>query len=66
MASVVASTKDQGGDTLIFDMEILKIKGGKVPALRCDADTKEECNEKEKKYIDKKITSQAIAFRRRM
>ena len=48
--------KIKGGDTLIFDMEILKIKGGKVPALRCDADTQEECNEKEKKYIDK-ITS---------
>ena len=41
------------GDTLIFKMEIIKINGGKVPALKCDVTTKAECNEKEVAYIEK-------------
>ena len=31
----------------------LQINGGKVAALKCDAITKKECNEKEVAYIDK-------------
>jgi FKBP-type peptidyl-prolyl cis-trans isomerase FklB len=42
-----------GGDTLIFQMELIKIKGGKVPALKCVPSTKTDCNEKEQAYIDK-------------
>ena len=42
-----------GGDALIFTMEILEIKGGKVPAVKCDPMTGEECSDKEKKYIEK-------------
>merc|ERR1711957_1076647 len=42
-----------GGDTLVFTMEILKIKGDKVPAMKCDPETKEGCNEKEAKFIEK-------------
>mmetsp|Transcript_9085 Transcript_9085/g.18571 ORF Transcript_9085/g.18571 Transcript_9085/m.18571 type:complete len:128 (-) Transcript_9085:517-900(-) len=42
-----------GGDALIFTMEILEIQGGKVPAVKCDPVTGEECNDKEKKYIEK-------------
>lgn len=44
----------KGGDTLIFKMEIIKIKGDKVPAFTCDPKTKEGCNDREKKYIAKK------------
>jgi len=42
-----------GGDALIFIMEILKIKGDKVPANKCKVDTLEGCSEKETKYINK-------------
>lgn len=42
--------KIQGGDALIFQMEIIKIKGGKVPAMTCDPKTLDGCNEKESKY----------------
>merc|ERR1712061_892503 len=45
--------KIQGGDVLIFRMEIVKIKGGKKPADRCDIDTKKGCNEKQVKYLEK-------------
>ena len=43
-----------GGDALVFTMEILEIKGGKVPANRCDpAGDLEKCSDKEKKFIEK-------------
>ena len=43
-----------GGDALVFTMEILKIKGDKVPANRCDpADPEKGCSEKEQKFIAK-------------
>jgi len=42
-----------GGDVLVFVMEILKIKGGKVDAITCNPNTKDGCNDKEKKYITK-------------
>lgn len=45
--------KINGGDALIFTMEILEIQGDKVPAVKCDPTTGEECNDKEKKYIEK-------------
>ena len=44
----------KGGDTLIFKMEIITIKGEKVPAFSCDPKTLEGCNDKEKKFIGKK------------
>ena len=34
-------------------MEIITIKGEKVPAARCDPSTLEGCNEKETKYVAK-------------
>lgn len=45
--------KIKGGDTLIFTMEIIKIEGNKVPAMKCDPNsaTHENCNEKEKTFI---------------
>ena len=42
-----------GGDALIFTMEIIKIKGSKVPAFPCYPDSLENCNDKEKDYIKK-------------
>jgi FKBP-type peptidyl-prolyl cis-trans isomerase FklB len=40
------------GDALIFQMEIIKINGDKTPAIKCDATTKENCDEKEVKFIE--------------
>lgn len=57
--------KIQGGDTLIFQMEILEIKGDKVPALKCSISDTTDCNDKEKAYITKtqaKIGSDAAAI----
>ena len=46
--------KIQGGDALVFQMELLEIKGGKVEASKCDpANNNENCNELEVKYIEK-------------
>mmetsp|Transcript_16192 Transcript_16192/g.31333 ORF Transcript_16192/g.31333 Transcript_16192/m.31333 type:complete len:241 (-) Transcript_16192:51-773(-) len=41
------------GATLIFTIEMLKINGDKVPALRCDPYSLEGCNEKESAYAEK-------------
>jgi FKBP-type peptidyl-prolyl cis-trans isomerase FklB len=46
----------KGGDTLIFKMEIITIKGDKVPAFTCDPSNTDGCNDKEKKYITKKTS----------
>merc|ERR1719219_1148257 len=45
--------KIPGGSVLIFTIEILKIKGGKVPASRCDPVSKDKCSEKETKWLTK-------------
>merc|ERR1712187_474792 len=45
--------KIQGGDVLIFRMEIKKILGNKKPADRCDIETKKGCNEEEVKLLEK-------------
>merc|ERR1712025_364446 len=39
--------------TLVFTMEILKIKGDTVPANRCDPATGKGCDERSQKYIAK-------------
>lgn len=54
------------GDTLIFKMEIIKINGGKVPAFKCDAITKSECNEKEIAYIDKSASLDGPAAKKEL
>merc|ERR1719316_1623146 len=45
--------KIKGGDVLIFRMEIVKIKGDKKPAERCDIESKKGCNDKQLKYLEK-------------
>ena len=46
--------KIQGGDALVFQMELLEIKGGKVEASKCDpTNNNENCSEQEVKYIEK-------------
>jgi len=42
-----------GGDALIFIMEIISIDGDKVPAVRCNAITFENCSDKETEYVKK-------------
>merc|ERR1719265_2487725 len=42
-----------GGNVLVFTMEIMKIKGGKKPADKCDVKTLEGCKEKESDYVKK-------------
>merc|ERR1712083_116656 len=51
-----SGAKIKGGDVLIFRMEIVKIKGGKKPADRCDIDSKKGCNDKQVKFIDKQVS----------
>lgn len=46
--------KIQGGDALIFQMELLAIQGDTVPALSCSMDDpKENCSDREQTYIEK-------------
>merc|ERR1712134_137668 len=42
--------KIPGGSALVFRMEILKIKGGKVDAVTCDPKSLEGCNHREKSF----------------
>lgn len=42
-----------GGDALIFQMELIKIKGKSVPAVRCDPKTLAGCSEQESTFIGK-------------
>mmetsp|Transcript_55829 Transcript_55829/g.88480 ORF Transcript_55829/g.88480 Transcript_55829/m.88480 type:complete len:224 (-) Transcript_55829:140-811(-) len=42
-----------GGDVLVFTMEIIKIKGDKKPASKCDVKTLEGCKDNEKEYVTK-------------
>lgn len=59
--------KIQGGDPLIFQMEIIKIKGDKKPASTCDTKTLTGCNDKEKAFITKfKDVSKANAELKRL
>ncbi|CAK9069693.1 Outer membrane protein MIP (Macrophage infectivity potentiator) (Peptidyl-prolyl cis-trans isomerase) (PPIase) (Rotamase) [Durusdinium trenchii] len=41
------------GAVLIFRIELVKIQGDKVPAVRCDASTLEGCNDREQAYVAK-------------
>ena len=52
-----------GGDVLVFTMEIIKIKGNKVPANKCDPKTYEGCSDKEADYLKAKaeLATEAIA-----
>ena len=45
--------KIKGGDTLVFTMELLKIKGDKKPAAKCDPKSLKGCSDKEKAFIEK-------------
>merc|ERR1712087_290469 len=49
-----SGAKIKGGDVLVFTIEILKIKGGKKPASKCDVKTLEGCDEKETTYVTSK------------
>eukprot|EP00930_Biecheleria_cincta_P003167 TRINITY_DN1040_c0_g1_i1.p1 TRINITY_DN1040_c0_g1~~TRINITY_DN1040_c0_g1_i1.p1 ORF type:complete len:254 (-),score=73.01 TRINITY_DN1040_c0_g1_i1:87-788(-) len=53
-----SGAKIKGGDVLIFNMEILKIKGEKKPAERCDVQTLKGCSDKAKAYVEKMMSGQ--------
>jgi len=50
--------KIEGGDVLVFTIEILKINdlnpGDRVPAVKCDVKTLSNCNPSETGYVHKK------------
>merc|ERR1711903_153409 len=48
-----SGAKIKGGDVLVFNMEILKIKGNKKPADKCDIESLKGCNDKQKSYVEK-------------
>lgn len=54
--------KIPGDSTLIFQIEMLEIKGDKVEAMKCNPETGEDCNEKEQGYVTKmkKKTTQEV------
>merc|ERR1712190_560370 len=54
-----SGAKIKGGDVLIFRMEIIKIKGGKKPADRCDVESLKGCDDKKQKYISKQKSAGA-------
>merc|ERR1719499_1480379 len=54
-----SGAKIKGGDVLIFRMEILKIKGNKKPADKCDPESKNGCNERQITYVEKHSASTA-------
>jgi len=47
-----SGAKIKGGDVLIFQMEILKIKGAKKRATICDLQSKDGCEADELKVLD--------------
>ena len=52
-----------GGNVLVFTMEILKIKGDKKPASKCDPKSYDGCSEKESTYLKGKaeLAADAVA-----
>ena len=48
--------KIQGGDALIFTMELLTIEGNSVPASKCEFSTMVGCSQQEKDFIVKSRT----------
>eukprot|EP00621_Florenciella_sp_RCC1693_P014556 CAMPEP_0182532098 /NCGR_PEP_ID=MMETSP1323-20130603/10863_1 /TAXON_ID=236787 /ORGANISM="Florenciella parvula, Strain RCC1693" /LENGTH=226 /DNA_ID=CAMNT_0024741779 /DNA_START=46 /DNA_END=726 /DNA_ORIENTATION=+ len=56
--------KIPGGSVLVFTIEIITIKGDKVPASRCDVVTKEGCNEKEVAFIAKQSVKDAAGLQK--
>merc|ERR1712129_545351 len=47
--------KIKGGDVLIFRMEMIKIKGDKKPAEKCDVKSLKGCSAKQKTYVEKQL-----------
>jgi len=48
-----SGAKIKGGDVLIFNMEIINIKGDKKPAEKCDVESLKGCSDKAKAYVEK-------------
>ena len=41
-----------GDEVIIFDMKLVFIKGNKIPVVLCDIETLNECNDKQKDYLN--------------
>lgn len=54
--------KIPGGSVLVFTIEILKIKGGKVPAWKCDVKTLAGCSDKEQAFLAKQAGKDSAAL----
>lgn len=52
----------QGGDVLIFRMEILAINGPTKPADKCDPESLKGCNDKQKAYVGSRCGSEVWGF----
>ena len=48
-----SGAKIPGGSVLVFQMEIIKIKGDKVAAIKCQVKTLDDCSDQEKAYVEK-------------
>jgi len=48
-----SGAKIPGGSALIFQMELIKINGNKIPAANCNPKDLTGCNEQEKEYVAK-------------
>merc|ERR1712146_263553 len=58
--------KIPGGSVLVFTIEIIKIKGDKVPAVRCDVVSKEGCSERELAFIEKQSAKDAAGLQKEL
>merc|ERR1712091_802524 len=57
-----SGAKIKGGDVLIFQMEILKIKGGKKRATKCDVKSKDGCEPEEVAVLDEWSSKDSAAI----
>merc|ERR1712216_821613 len=58
--------KIPGGSALVFRMEIIKIKGGKKPAMTCEPSTLAGCNDKEKAFVEKMKSKDGEALKKEL
>merc|ERR1712205_273674 len=58
--------KIPGGSALVFRMEIIKIKGDKKPAIKCDPATLDGCDDKEKGFIEKMKAKDGEALKKEL
>merc|ERR1712216_462161 len=58
--------KIPGCSALVFRMQIIKIKGGKKPAMTCEPSTLAGCNDKEKAFVEKMKSKDGEALKKEL